>query len=200
MSGDCQAVYMHVYNLNNVQLFVRVIAGFTPGTFGAELAKRPVPSSSANKDGKGGQQFASGGAAGDSEEDVDPVGGTVEELFSSSFIPPVQLPLDYFTHNKQKTLPQVKTVKRIKQEPQDEIEDMDTNEAKDSVLKPGKEISASSEVKGHQMTAAELFTPAKVSTVKCKLLLYFFMADNLVVRMQRGSSCSFSSLIAFPSP
>ena len=101
------------------------------------------------------------------------MGGTVAELFGDSLIPPVQLPLDYSTHVKQRTLPVVttKTVKRVKQEPRDDdggVEDMDTAESNTSsskLVKPTKP-PVSAEVKGHQVTAAELFTPCEVCTMK----------------------------------
>lgn len=93
-------------------------------------------------------------------------GGTVEELFGNSLVPPVQLPLDYSMHAKQTTLPSVKTAKRIKQELRDDsvVEDMDTSESGQSTVKPARisKPTGVAEVKGHQITAAQLFTSSEV--------------------------------------
>ena len=110
------------------------------------------------------------------------------ELFSDSIIPPVQLPLDYSSHIKQRTLPMVtaKTVKRVKQESRDDgggIEDMDTAESSTSsskLVKPAKP-PVSAEVKSHQVTAAELFTPCEVCTMMKE-------TDTVVVLIYGGSS------------
>ena len=151
--------------------------GVIRGTFGAELAKRPG-SSSADKDSTSSsnhyhrrdEAMEEGGEEEDQEESA---GGNVEELFANSLLPPVQLPLDYSTHVKQRTLvapPTAKTVKKIKQECVDDLEQMDTSESSAvSVLKHVRfaksvEKPIASEVKGHRVTAAELFTPSEVHT------------------------------------
>ena len=99
-------------------------------------------------------------------------GGTVAELFSDSLIPPVQLPLDYSKHVKQKAMPSTKTVKKIKQETEDVGEEaMDTSESKVvTFAKP----PPPAEVKGHQITAAELFTPCEVCTSYIALLHFSY--------------------------
>ena len=155
-------------------MHVHVHAAVIPGTFGAEFAKR---TSLAGRDGSSDRARDSHlpggiGRGSEEEEEACPVGGTVEELFSDSVIPPVQLPLDYTSHIKQRTLPVVtaKSAKRVKQEPRDNggIEDMDTAESSNlspKLFKPAKP-PVSAEVKGHQVTAAELFTPNEVCTMK----------------------------------
>ena len=150
--------------------------GGTRASFGAELAKRPGSSSS--KDGDSSNHYhrrdsaMEGGGEEEEEDDrEDGVSGNVEDLFAGSFLPPVQLPLDYSTHVKQRTLvaPSTKTViKKIKQEPVDDLEEMDTSES--SAVSASKHVRfakavtqpAVSEVKGHRVTAAELFTPSEV--------------------------------------
>ena len=150
--------------------------GRIPGSFGAELAKRP--GSSASKDGDSSNHYhrrdsaMEGGGEEEEEDDrEDGASGNVEDLFAGSFLPPVQLPLDYSTHVKQRTLvaPSTKTViKKIKQEPVDDLEEMDTSES--SAVSASKHVRfakavtqpAVSEVKGHRVTAAELFTPSEV--------------------------------------
>lgn len=96
------------------------------------------------------------------EGDEDAMSGTVEELFSGSLIPPVQLPLDYAMHVKQRTLAPTKLVKQVKLEPKDDSEQMDiTTKLGTKPAKPAK-APPFAEVKGHQITAAELFTPNEV--------------------------------------
>ena len=108
------------------------------------------------------------------EEDLEQEGlnGNVEELFAGSLLPPVQLPLDYSTHIKQRTLvaPTAKTIKKIKQEHVDDLEEMDTSESSAISTLTSKHVRfakpvmqpAVSEVKDHRVTAAELFTPSEV--------------------------------------
>lgn len=147
-----------------------------PGTFGAELAKRQGSSStdkdscvsaSSNHYHRRDSAMEEGGEEDDQEESMS---RNVEELFAGSLLPPVQLPLDYSTHVKQRTLvaPTTKTVKKIKQEHIDDLEEMDTSELSSvstskhvHFAKPVKQ-SAVSEIKGHRVTAAELFTPSEV--------------------------------------
>ena len=139
------------------------------------MAKRPGSSSS--KDGDSSNHYHRRDSAmeggGEEEEDdrEDGASGNVEDLFAGSFLPPVQLPLDYSTHIKQRTLvaPSTKTViKKIKQEPVDDLEEMDTSESRavsaSKHVRFAKAVTqpAVSEVKGHRVTAAELFTPSEV--------------------------------------
>ena len=147
--------------------------GVIPGTFGAELARRP---SSSSKDKDKGSGSASNhyhnrvinaeGAADEDEEEG--VSGNVDELFAGSLLPPVQLPLDYSTHIKQRTLvAPAKTVMKIKQEHVDDsVEQMDTSEpsAVSKHVQFAKPVvkSSTAEVKSQRITAAELFTPSEV--------------------------------------
>ena len=154
-----------------VQLIPTPATAVIPGTFGAELAKRP-----SLKDGAGGRgtrdnQFSNSVAMGDreteDEEEACPVGGTVAELFGESLIPPVQLPLDYSMHVKQRTLPAAASKAIVKQKPRDDNdqEEMDTEESSSSTTKVVK-FAKPLEIKGHQVTAAELFTPCEVRKIK----------------------------------
>ena len=103
-------------------------------------------------------------------------GGTVAELFSDSLIPPVQLPLDYSKHVKQKAMPSTKTVKRIKLETEDDGEEaMDTSESTKSKVVTFAKPPPQAEVKGHQITAAELFTPREV----CTSWLYYIFSTSV---------------------
>ena len=140
------------------------------------MARRP---SSSSKDKDKGSASATNhyhnsvinaeGAADEDEEEG--VSGNVEELFAGSLLPPVQLPLDYSTHVKQKTLvAPAKTVTRIKREHVDDsVEQMDTSEPSGDVVvskhvqfaKPVVKAAAA-EVKDQRVTAAELFTPSEV--------------------------------------
>lgn len=190
--------------------------GAISGGFGAELAKRPGSSSS--KDGDSSNHYhrrgsAMEGGGGEEEDDHEEgaSGGNVEELFAGSFLPPVQLPLDYSMHVKQRTLvaPTTKTIiKKIKQEPVDDLEEMDTSES--NAVSASKHVrfakpvtqSAASEIKGHRVTAAELFTP---SEVHFSSNLSFALRRGVTIfalwhfRLKRGSSYSFSYLIVSPS-
>lgn len=148
-----------------------------PGTFGAEFAKRPGSSSackdrtnsaSSNHYHRRDEAMEEGGEEDDQEESVS---GNVEELFSSSLLPPVQLPLDYSTHTRQRTSvapTAAKIVKKIKQECVDDLEKMDTSESSGVSMSKHVQFAkpvmqpAASEVKGHRITAAELFTPSEV--------------------------------------
>ena len=173
--------YVHVYVSPVISLvistnFFLCEGGVIPGTFGAELAKRQGSSSmdkdsrvsaSSNHYHRRDSTMEEGGEEDDQEGGVS---GNVEELFAGSLLPPVQLPLDYSTHVKQRTLvaSTAKTVKKIKQERVNDMEEMDTSESGGvSTLKhvhfakPVKQPTVS-EVKSHRVTAAELFTPSEV--------------------------------------
>ena len=192
--------------------YIHTVGGLIPGTFGAELAKRPGSSSS----DKGNTNhyhsrvgaMSEGTRGGEDDDQEDGVSGTVEELFSGSLLPPVQLPLDYSTHVKQRTLvAKTKVVKKIKQEP---VEEMDTSESSSVltsklVARPTATTPVS-EVKGHgETTAAELFTPTEVYNnyrkdvvvPKISFSEYSFFQFS---RIRRGSSYSFSFLIVSPFP
>ncbi len=138
------------------------------------MAKRPGSSSSKDKDSGNHYHRRESAMEGEGEEEEEDreegARGNVEDLFAGSSLPPVQLPLDYSTHIKQRTLvaPTTKTIKKIKQEPVDDLEEMDTSEA--SAVSASKHVQFAkpviqppvSEVKGHRVTAAELFTPSEV--------------------------------------
>ena len=182
---------MYMYN----HLLILHEGGAIPGTFGAELAKRPG-SSSMDKDsanaGASGNHFHRRGSAMEvgEEEDLEQEGlsGNVEELFAGSLLPPVQLPLDYSTHVKQRTLvaPTTKTIKKIKQERVDDLEEMDTSES--NAISSSKHVRfakpvmqpAVSEVKGHRVTAAELFTPSEVHKALGNHFRFFFVCLGCV--------------------
>jgi hypothetical protein len=139
------------------------------------------------------------GEPGEEEEEDHEEGarGNVEDLFAGSSLPPVQLPLDYSTHIKQRTLvaPTAKTiVKKIKQEPVDDLEEMDTSEA--SAVSASKHIKFAkpvmqppvSEDKGHRVTAAELFTPSEVhSLLKIVLIKLLCLYTSLYfLKIEKG--------------
>lgn len=167
-------MYMYIMYCNELAA-LHTYSAVIPGTFGAEFAKRSsLKDSGRGRDNRFPGSVARGDREAEEEEEACPVGGTVADLFKDSLIPPVQLPLDYSTHVKQRTLPAVttKTVKHVKQEPRDDggVEEMDTAESNSSSSKFVKVVKPSvpAEVRGHQITAAELFTPCEVCTRKSK--------------------------------
>ena len=194
------------------QFFTRYLfyseGGVIPGAFGADFAKRPG-SSSTGKDGTGAgsnHYHKRESAMGEDDDFEESASGNVEELFAGSLLPPVQLPLDYSTHVKQRTLvpAATKNIKKIKLEPVDDLEEMDTSES--SAVSASKHVRfakpvmqpAASEVKVHRVTAAELFTPSDVRN--SSKTAFVLLCSTIFFRLKRGSSYSSSCLIACPSP
>ena len=88
----------------------------------------------------------------------------VEDVFSSSKLPPVQLPLDYNLHLKRRTvLPTAKSVKLVKQEPLDEAMEIEQERKQVKLVKPVFSTPTSVQTSPRRVTAAELFTPSGVS-------------------------------------
>ncbi len=95
------------------------------------------------------------------EDDIDPQGSSIDELFSKSNQPPTLLPLDYQLHTKARKAVS-KQVKIIKEEPMD-CNDSAAPNTED--VKSAKVVVAPlTEVKGHQTKISDLFTPEDVST------------------------------------
>lgn len=161
-------------------------ASAPPGTFGAEL--RVGRSSDASSKRRGGAQEVGGAAAGgggvvsfseemDFEEEEEQNGEQfqsedVEDIFSSSKLPPVQLPLDYNLHLKRGTaaLP-AKPVKPVKQESVDDnAMEVEQDPKQVKLVKPVISTLTSTQTKPHRVTAAELFTPSEVAKRKLYLV------------------------------
>lgn len=119
------------------------------------------------------------------EDDIDPQGSSIDELFSNSNQPPTLLPLDYQLHTKARKAVS-KQVKIIKEEPMDcDNSTADTADTGDNV-KPVKAVVAPlTEVKGHQTKISDLFTPEDVSTsvkqyhIRIPTMLYYMHSFSL---------------------
>ena len=120
------------------------------------------PSNLSNSDNKIKSELPSE----DMEDQYEPLVDTsMDDLFSNSQHPPIQLPLDYQLHTRHR-LVVPKKVKVVKDEPMDFTDSsaamVDSKETKSLTLAKAM-VAPPSQVKTHQINVADLFTPTDVS-------------------------------------